>query len=75
MTNLETQQSLLESNDEISILRREIQALTEQVANIRRGLFARHNQLELQIKDLQRELRGEKKDKQMEFSKLAEIVW
>jgi hypothetical protein len=72
---MEIQQSLFESNDDISLLRREIQALTEQLANLRRGLFARHGQLEMQIQEIQREVRGEKKDKQLELSKLAELVW
>lgn len=42
---LPIQYDLFESNDEISLLRKEIEALREQNANVRKGLFARHAEL------------------------------
>ena len=55
---------LFESNDEINLLRQEIAIVKEQIANTRRGLFARHGEIAkqlLQLKDEVDALKGKEK--------------
>ncbi len=63
---LPIQFDLFEPYDEISLLRKEIDVLREQSANVRKGLFARHNELaklwlkqQDEIEDLKRSLKQE----------------
>lgn len=47
---------LFESNDEINLLRQEIAIVKEQIANTRRGLFARHGEIAKQLLELKGEV-------------------
>lgn len=50
------QLDLLDDNSEIALLRKEIQIVREQNANVRRGLFARHNEIAKTVVALQEEI-------------------
>jgi len=58
-------------DDEVNILRQELLQLRLAQSNMRRGLFARHNQLERLVAQLQEELEAYK---QVTAGKKAELV-
>lgn len=47
---------LFEEFDEITLLRKEIEIIKKQTANVRRGLFARHNEIAKTVISLQDEI-------------------
>lgn len=53
---LAIQYDLFESNDEVSLLKKEIELMNSSLNNTRRGLFARHSAMAKQIMDMQEEI-------------------
>ena len=49
---MEQQLSILEPNDEISLMKRDIIAMKESYDSVRRAMFARHNELAKQLAEL-----------------------
>lgn len=45
------QMDLFEDNSELGLLKREVQELRQRQENLRRGIFARHAEIERQLKD------------------------
>lgn len=50
------QLDLIEENDELTLLRKEIEIVRQQSANVRRGIFARHNEIAKTVIALQEEI-------------------